>query len=76
MKGEEYICENCLGSFFKTCSDAEMLDEMEEVMPEAIGCEVAIVCHDCWIELMEAYEKLTLEEKLAIKDEYIRGNYN
>jgi len=76
MRGEEYTCENCLGSFLKTTSDEEMIDESDALMPEAVGHETAVVCHDCWVELMEAYEKLTLEEKLAIKDEYIRGNYN
>lgn len=52
---ETFTCEECGGTFDKEWTDDEALDEANELWSreEQSAAGLAIVCHDCWLRLME-----------------------
>lgn len=49
---DEYTCDNCGRTFEKTWSDDDALAEATELFGEIPPEERAIVCDDCWREIM------------------------
>lgn len=76
MKGEEYTCEGCKGVFLKTCSDEEMMKELESVMPEAKNDDTAVVCDDCWLDFMGWLADATLEQRMKMRERYLMEKNN
>lgn len=50
-----FTCENCGGVFEKARSDEEANEEYEETFPETQGDETALVCSDCYAEILAWY---------------------
>ncbi len=50
MEPNEYQCAQCLEVYVKTRTDGEAMDEAEE--NGFVGMALAIVCDDCYHEVM------------------------
>lgn len=52
MADDEYKCEQCGGEFLKTRSDEEAAEESKDIWGEFSEDDLAMVCDDCFKEMM------------------------
>lgn len=65
-----YCCSQCGETYEKTRPAEDCWKEVNEIMPEAIHDDMAIVCDDCWQEFMIWFKSLTPEQKKKMRDEH------
>ena len=70
---DQYICDRCGETYDKTRSNEDCWKEVDEIMPEAIHDEMAVVCDDCWLEFMEWFKRLTPHQKKKMREDHING---
>lgn len=66
----EFTCESCGLTYPKTRSDEECWKELNEIMPEALHDETAVICDDCWQEFIVWFKKLSDSDKKKMRDQY------
>ena len=59
MNDKEYVCANCDGTFVKSTSDEDAMEEAQEAFPGVPMEEMVLICNSCW-EAFTAWR----EEKL------------
>jgi len=65
----EYICALCQETHTCNRSNEDVWKEVNEIMPESIYDEMALVCDDCYIDFMDWFKSLTTEQKEKMKKE-------
>ncbi len=53
MIGEEFTCDCCHQSFTKRIEEAEAIAEFESIFKEPLPEDTAIVCDECWRQIMQ-----------------------
>lgn len=57
MKKNEFKCEICKEVYEKISTEQEALTEFEEKFPEEIGQDLASVCDECYVKVLESSNK-------------------
>lgn len=53
MKGDRFRCEWCKGEFIRGSAEGEADAEFHKDFPGVPDEEGAMVCHDCYLKIME-----------------------
>lgn len=61
MSTAAFTCDLCGGTFEKAWSEEEAQAEAERLFSPAELEDTAIVCHDCWLSLMDATPRIRAE---------------
>ena len=75
MMSETYKCSNCLQTFNYidngSWSEEQAAQEFSDLYPEAKDIEVSTFCDDCNTKFCEWFSKLSENEKLQMREEYL-----
>lgn len=61
----EFTCDACGETFPKAWSDEEAHAEAEEVFPDGVGDDPAMVCDDCYEQMTAAFATLRARRILS-----------